>query len=61
MLHAAGANTAPGLQRTGRVCRGMELEPKYADVAVRHWLEHTGEEATLKGGDTWSEVEEERS
>lgn len=30
---------------TGRVCYGMELEPKYVDVAIRRWQRKTGQVA----------------
>ncbi len=33
-------------ERTGRVCRGMELDPLYVDVAIRRWQALTGLEAT---------------
>ena len=29
-------------ETTGRVCLGMELEPRYVDVAVRRWQAFTG-------------------
>ena len=32
-------------ERVGRRCRGVELEPKYVDVAVQRWRELTGGEA----------------
>jgi len=35
-------------ERTGRVCRGIELDPLYVDTAVRRWQELTGEQATLE-------------
>lgn len=28
--------------RTGRICVGIELEPRYVDVICRRWQEHTG-------------------
>ena len=31
----------------GRVCLGMELEERYADVAIRRWQVFTGKTATL--------------
>ena len=34
---------------TGRVGYGMELDPRYVDVAVRRWQTHTGQSARLKG------------
>jgi DNA modification methylase len=36
-------------ETTGRVCLGMELEPRYVDVAVRRWQAFTGMTACLLG------------
>ena len=36
-------------ETTGRVCLGMELEPRYVDVAVRRWQAFTGMAACLAG------------
>ncbi|GAB5505797.1 MAG: DNA modification methylase [Rhizobiaceae bacterium] len=42
---------------TGRVCRAIELNPGYVDVAVRRWEAFAGEKATLDGdGRTFEEV-----
>ncbi len=35
-------------ERTGRQARLIELEPRYVDVIVRRWQEHTGQKATLE-------------
>jgi DNA modification methylase len=44
-----------------RVCYGMELDPKYADVVVERWQSLTGKQATLDGdGRTFEEIAEER-
>jgi DNA modification methylase len=32
-------------ERTGRICRGMELDPIYVDTAIRRWQAATGEKA----------------
>lgn len=32
-------------ERTGRVCYGLELSPKYVDLAIRRWQDITGEQA----------------
>ena len=49
-------------EKTGRLARGMELDPLYVDTIVRRWQAFTGDEATLEGRDcSFSEVEEERS
>ena len=36
-------------ETTGRVCLGMELEPRLVDVAVRRWQAFTGMTACLLG------------
>jgi len=44
-----------------RVCYGMELDPKYADVIVARWQTLTGKQATLNGdGRTFEEISQER-
>lgn len=35
-------------QRTGRVCRTVEIDPLYADLAIRRWERHTGGNAVLE-------------
>jgi DNA modification methylase len=48
-------------EQTGRVCYGIELDPKYVDVIVRRWQQYTGKQAVLDGdGRTFDEVAEER-
>ncbi len=32
-------------ENTGRVCYGMEIDPKYVDVIIRRWEEKTGKKA----------------
>ena len=41
--------TLAAAEVTGRVCCGMELEPKYVDVAVQRWQGLAGKEAVLEG------------
>jgi DNA modification methylase len=36
-------------QRLGRRCFGLEIEPRYIDVAVRRWQQMTGKNAMLQG------------
>ena len=31
--------------RTGRICRGVEIDPLYVDIAIRRWRRITGERA----------------
>ena len=49
-------------ERTGRRAYAMELEPRYVDVAIRRWQEHTGGQAILAGsGCHFAAVAEDRS
>lgn len=34
-------------EQLGRICYTMELDPKYCDVIIRRWEEHTGGKAVL--------------
>jgi DNA modification methylase len=38
-------STLMAAERTGRICRGMEIDPLYVDVAIRRWRRMTGGEA----------------
>ena len=35
-------------EQLGRVCYGIEIEPRYVDVAVKRWMKTTGNVATLE-------------
>jgi DNA modification methylase len=42
-----------------RRARLMEIDPKYADVIIRRWQDHTGEKAILEAdGSAFEEVED---
>src|SRR5437764_1112030 len=48
-------------EQTLRVCIGIELDPKYVDVAVIRWQQVSGKMARLEGdGRTFDEVSAER-
>jgi len=38
-------STLIAAERVGRICLGMEIEPRYVDVAIRRWQRHTGDRA----------------
>ena len=38
-------STLIAAERTGRVCRGIELDPAFIDLAIRRWQRFTGEHA----------------
>ena len=50
-------STLIATESTGRVCYGMDLDPKYIDVAVLRWQRFSGQQALLDGsGRTFEEV-----
>jgi len=53
--------TLVAAEMTGRVCCGLELDPKYVDVIIGRWQELAGKKAALDGlGATFQEVQAER-
>jgi DNA modification methylase len=48
-------------ETTGRVCYGIDLDPKFVDVIVQRWEQYTGKSATLEGdGRSFAEIAAER-
>jgi DNA modification methylase len=48
-------------ERTGRICRGVELDPLYVDTAIRRWQNLTGREAVrASDGKRFRELEAEK-
>ena len=48
-------------ERTGRICRGIELDPLYVDTAIRRWQNLTGRDAVrTRDGKPFRELESER-
>lgn len=53
--------TLAAAELTERVCCGLELDPKYADVIVQRWQTLVGKQAKLDGdGRTFDEVLQQR-
>jgi DNA modification methylase len=53
--------TVIAAERTGRRARGLEIEPRYVDVAIRRWQDYSGRAATLTAtGQTFEQVADER-
>jgi len=53
--------TLAAAETTGRVCCGLELDPKYVDVVVERWQALTGKKATLEGdGRTFDAIARDR-
>jgi DNA modification methylase len=48
-------------EKTGRCCRGVELDPLYVDVILRRYEAGTGQSAILEEtGETFDELREKR-
>jgi DNA modification methylase len=50
-LFGGSGTTLIAAERTGRLARLMELDPKYVDVIVQRWQDYTGNKAVLYGED----------
>jgi DNA modification methylase len=56
-LFLGSGATLMACERTGRRCRGLELDPIYCDVIVRRWQGYTGGLAQLATtGETFDTV-----
>jgi DNA modification methylase len=55
-------STLLAAEQIGRICYGIEIDPRYIDVAIRRWYDLTGEEAIHEqSGLTFSELAAERA
>jgi DNA modification methylase len=54
-MFLGSGSTLIAAQKTGRICYGMELDPKYVDVIVQRYVEYTGNATIKKNGQeiTW--------
>jgi len=58
---AGSGTTLIAAHRLGRRCYAMELSPQYADVVVRRWERHAGQQAVLEAsGESFAQVKEAR-
>ena len=47
-LFGGSGSTLIACEKTGRINRSMELDPKYVDVIIKRWQDFTGKTATLE-------------
>ena len=54
-------STMMAAEVTERVCYGIDIDPRYVDVAILRWQEFTGQRATLEAShQTFEQVKAER-
>jgi DNA modification methylase len=41
-IFLGSGSTLIAAEKTGRICYGMELDPKYCDVIIKRWEDYTG-------------------
>lgn len=49
-LFAGSGSTLIACEKAGRVCKTMELDPKYVDVVIRRYLQYTETTEVIKNG-----------
>ena len=49
-LFLGSGSTLIASEKTGRICYGMELDPKYIDVIVQRYVDYTGKTEIKKNG-----------
>ena len=60
-VFCGSGSTILAAERVGRQARGLEIEPRYVDVAVRRWQAFTGRDAVhAVTGEAFASVEQER-
>jgi DNA modification methylase len=47
-LFLGSGSTLIAAEKTGRICYGMELDPRYVDVIIKRWEDYTGSKAVLQ-------------
>jgi DNA modification methylase len=51
-------STLMACEKTGRIFRGIEIEPKFVDVAIKRWQDQTGLKAVRQGDNVeWDDLD----
>lgn len=50
-LFLGSGSTLIASEKTGRICYGMELDPKYVDVIVQRYVDYIGNTEVIKNGE----------
>ncbi len=58
---SGSGSTLIACERTGRICKTIELDSKFVDVTIKRWQIYTGRKAILSGTDkTFAQIQEEK-
>ncbi|GFU21029.1 DNA methylase N-4 [Nephila pilipes] len=58
---SGSGSTLIACERTGRICRTIELDPTFVDVTIKRWQVYTGRDAILADtGKTFAQIQESR-
>jgi hypothetical protein len=57
---AGSGSTLIAADSVGRVCLGIEIDPRYCDVIIERWQRHARGTATLADGRTFDALRDER-
>lgn len=49
-LFGGSGSTLIAAEKTGRICYGMEIDPKYADVIIQRYVDYANNENIIKNG-----------
>jgi len=49
-LFCGTGTTLIAAEKTGRICYGMEVDPKYVDVIIQRYVDYTGKTEIIKNG-----------
>lgn len=49
-------STLIACEKTGRRCRGVEIDPIYCDVILQRWARFTGQDPVREDGKKWSDI-----
>jgi DNA modification methylase len=62
-LFLGGGSTLIACEKSERICYGMEIDPKYADVIVQRYVDFTGKTKVVKNGkiEVWQPSAKEKS
>jgi DNA modification methylase len=61
-LFLGSGSTLIASEKSGRICRGMEMDEKYCDVIIKRWMAYTGRSDVIleSTGESYNDLEKSR-